>query len=77
MLLDLESGRRWEQPCDTLIVAAGLTPERTLLRGLGEGEALPDWLKLSGNCEYVHDIVDAVTREGLALGGSLPSCGAL
>ena len=76
VLLDLETGRRREQPCDTLIVAAGLTPERTLLRGLGEGEALPDWLKLSGNCEHVHDIVDAVTREGLELGVSLQLCGA-
>ena len=71
VLRELDSGRRWEQACDTLIVAAGLVPERTLLRGLTAGEDLPDWLYLCGNCEYVHDIVDAVTREALDLGKTL------
>ncbi len=71
VLRALDSGCSWEQPCDTLIVAAGLTPERTLLQGLESGGELPDWLYLSGNCEHVHDIVDAVTREALTLGKAL------
>lgn len=68
VLRELDSGRSREQPCDTLIVAAGLVPERTLLRDLTAEEGLPDWLYLIGNCEHVHDIVDAVTREALDLG---------
>ena len=68
ILRDLETGRRWEEPCDTLIIAAGLIPDRTLANRLTGGGPLPGWLKLCGNCDYVHDIVDAVTREALALG---------
>ncbi len=71
MLRDMESERRWEQPCDTLIVAAGLTPERTLIRDLRDGENLPDWLHLSGNCDHIHDFADTVTREALDLGKAL------
>ena len=71
VLRELDTGCRRELNCDTLIVAAGLTPERTLLRGLITRGALPDWLYLSGNCERVHDIVDAVTREALDLGEAL------
>ena len=71
MLRDLESEHHWEQPCDTLIVATGLTPERTLIRDLADGKNLPDWLHLSGNCDHIHDFVDAVTREALDLGKAL------
>ena len=70
-LRDLETGRRWEQACDTLIIATGLIPERALAERLTGGGPLPAWLKLCGNCDYVHDIVDAVTREGLALGAQI------
>ena len=55
----------------TLIVATGLTPERTLIRDLADGKNLPDWLHLSGNFDHIHDFVDAVTREALDLGKAL------
>ena len=70
ILRDLETDRRWEQPCDALILAAGLIPDRALADRLTGGGPLPGWLKLCGNCDYVHDIVDAVTREALSLGES-------
>lgn len=70
LLRDLETDRRWEQPCDALILAAGLIPDRALADRLTGGGPLPGWLKLCGNCDYVHDIVDAVTREALSLGES-------
>ena len=66
-LRDLDTGEAWDLPCDTLITAVGLVPDRTLLP-VGD---VPPWLHLAGNCDYVHDIVDAVTREGLALGEKL------
>ena len=71
VLRDLETGHRWEQACDTLITATGLIPDRALADRLTAGGPLPDWLMLCGNCGYVHDIVDAVTREALALGARL------
>ena len=70
ILRDLETDRRWEQPCDALILAAGLIPDRALADRLTGGGPLPGWLKLCGNCDYVHDIVDSVTREALSLGES-------
>ena len=47
-------------PCKTLLIAAGLRPERELVRDL-EGE---DWLHFCGNCSTVHPIVEAVVSEG-------------
>lgn len=52
--------------CDTLVTALGLTPERSLIAGLGE----PDWLKLCGNCSRVHDIVDSAVDEARKVGES-------
>lgn len=46
--------------CSSLLVAAGLRPDRSLLFGLGS----PQWLHLSGNCHIVHPMVEAVTAEG-------------
>ena len=66
-LRNLDTGATRELACDTLITAVGLVPDRTLLPG---GD-VPPWLHLAGNCDYVHDIVDAVTREALALGEKL------
>ena len=68
VLRDLDTGSRRELPCDTLIVAAGLVPDRALADRLTGGGPLPGWLRFCGNCDYVHDIVDGVTREALALG---------
>lgn len=53
-----------ELPCKTLLIAAGLRPERELLHGLGT----PDWLQLCGNCSRVHPMVEAVVTEGRQAG---------
>lgn len=47
-------------PCKTLLIAAGLVPERELIQDLGE----PDWLHICGNCNTVHPMVEAVENEG-------------
>ena len=69
VLRDLDSGARRTLECDTLVTAVGLVPDRALCAGLGDPP--PDWLHLSGNCAFVHDIVDSVTEEALALGAEL------
>jgi len=51
-------------PCRTLLIAAGLRPERELIFGLGE----PDWLHICGNCNMVHPMVEAVVNEGKQAG---------
>lgn len=51
-------------PCKTLLIAAGLRPERELIFGLGN----PDWLQTCGNCNRVHPMVEAVTQEGKQAG---------
>ena len=56
----LDSGAREFIPCDTLVTALGLIPERELVRGL-EGRG---WLSLAGNCSRVHDIVESAAAEG-------------
>ena len=51
-------------PCRTLLIAAGLRPERQLVRHLGQ----PDWLHICGNCNKVHPMVEAVVNEGKQAG---------
>lgn len=51
-------------PCKTLLIAAGLVPERELILGL---EAC-DWLHICGNCNKVHPMVEAVVNEGKQAG---------
>ena len=51
-------------PCKTLLIAAGLTPERELISHLGN----PDWLHICGNCKMVHPMVEAVVNEGKQAG---------
>ena len=51
-------------PCRTLLIAAGLRPERELIFGLGS----PDWLHLCGNCSAVHPMVEGVVNEGRQVG---------
>ena len=63
----LDTGAEELVPCDTLVTAVGLVPE--LLRPLGE--QTPGWVSLCGNCDYVHEIVDAVTAQAEALGASM------
>ena len=51
-------------PCRTLLIAAGLRPERELVAHLGE----PEWLHLCGNCRKVHPMVESVINEGKQAG---------
>ncbi len=50
--------------CKTLLIAAGLQPERELVAGLGA----PSWLHICGNCNRVHPMVEAVIQEGTQAG---------
>ena len=51
-------------PCRTLLIAAGLRPDRSLIAELGS----PPWLHLCGNCHFVHTMVESVTAEGRRAG---------
>ena len=51
-------------PCNTLLIAAGLIPERELISHLGS----PDWLHICGNCNRVHPMVETVVNEGKQAG---------
>ncbi|MCI9513120.1 MAG: FAD-dependent oxidoreductase [Oscillospiraceae bacterium] len=65
----LDTGARQVIACDTLVTAVGLIPDRTLCQAVMENSALPGWLGLCGNCDYVHDMVERVTAEAKRLGG--------
>ena len=51
-------------PCKTLLIAAGLIPEREFTSHLGN----PGWLHICGNCNTVHPMVEAVVNEGKQAG---------
>ena len=53
-------------PCDVLLTAIGLIPDTSLLQE-NFGETIPGWIIKTGNCDYVHDIVDTVTAEAMKL----------
>ena len=55
---------REKLPCKTLLIAAGLIPERELISHLGN----PGWLHICGNCNTVHPMVEAVVNEGKQAG---------
>lgn len=46
--------------CETLVIAAGLTPERELAAGLEE----TPWVYFCGNCSRVHSMVESAAAEG-------------
>ena len=52
-----------------------LEQEKTALlsgrSGLEREGRLPDWLRLCGNCDYVHEIVDSVTVQAETLAAAL------
>lgn len=50
--------------CKTLLIAAGLRPDRELIHGLGK----PNWLHLCGNCNHVHPMIETVIAEGRQAG---------
>ena len=70
----LDTGAEEILPCDTLLTAVGLVPQRELLRPLGAPP--PPWVHLCGNCEHVLRIVDTVTVQGEEAGrraaGNIP-----
>ena len=51
-------------PCNSLIIAVGLRPERELVAHLGNRE----WIHICGNCRAVHPMVEAVVNEGKQAG---------
>ena len=69
-LRDLDSGAEELLPCDTLVTAVGLIPERELEKPLLRGGQPPDWLAFAGNCAHIHEIVDSVSEEAQALGAA-------
>ena len=50
--------------CRTLLIAAGLVPERGLLAELG----MPSWLQMCGNCNTVYPMAEGVTADGRKAG---------
>ncbi len=59
IIRNLVSGEKRRLDCDTLITAVGLITERELADSVGE----PEWLRFCGNCEHIHEIVDAATMQ--------------
>ena len=64
LLRQLDTGAQTYIPCDTLVTAVGLIPDRTLVSGLGS----PDWLSFAGNCHHVHELVDSAVAEAASVG---------
>lgn len=64
-----QTGEQKILPCDTVLFSVGLIPEQDLLidAGIKPGKGI----HLVGNADYIHDYVDAVTREAEKLGKSL------
>jgi NADPH-dependent 2,4-dienoyl-CoA reductase/sulfur reductase-like enzyme len=55
--------------CDTVLFSVGLIPEQDLL--IDAGIKPGNGIYLVGNADYIHDYVDAVTKEAEKLGKSL------
>ena len=53
--------------CSALLTAIGMIPEKDLAEDCFGNNPLPEWLLITGNCDYVHDIVDSVTADALKL----------
>jgi thioredoxin reductase len=66
---DNATGKVKEMACDTLLYSVGLIPERDLL--IDAGIEPEKGFYVAGNADYVHDLVDRVTRDGEKLGKSL------
>ena len=47
-------------PCKTLLIAAGLKPDKTLVHGLKNRE----WVHLCGNCSKIYPMVEGVIQDG-------------
>jgi NADPH-dependent 2,4-dienoyl-CoA reductase/sulfur reductase-like enzyme len=66
---DNGTGKEHVIPCDTVLFSVGLIPERDLL--IDAGIELGNGVYVVGNADYVHDLVDRVTRNAEKLGRSL------
>jgi NADPH-dependent 2,4-dienoyl-CoA reductase/sulfur reductase-like enzyme len=55
--------------CDTVLFSVGLIPEQDLLTDAGISTG--NGIYLTGNADYVHDLVDSVTKEAEKLGESI------
>ncbi len=66
---DNASGKEHVLPCDTLLFSVGLIPERDLL--IDAGVEPGNGIYVVGNADYVHDLVDGVTKDGEKFGRSL------
>lgn len=53
-------------PCDTVLVAAGLIPETEVCNGYKPGKDAG--LFICGNADFIHDLVDNVTEDGIITG---------
>lgn len=62
-----DNGREEFLQCETLLTAIGMIPETELAGDCFQNDPLPEWLFMTGNCDYVHDIVDSVTADALRL----------
>lgn len=62
--IELSDGRKL--PCDTVIIAAGLKPDKSLIWGL-ENEP---WIECCGNCKKIYDMVETVSRDSFETGRS-------
>ena len=58
-LVNLQSGEMRQMPCKTLLVAAGLKPDRSLARGI-ENEP---WLTYCGNCLKIYPMVEGLAAD--------------
>ena len=63
-IIGCTTGKGIHIPCRTLLIAAGLIPERELIFGLENC----NWLHICGNCNTVHPMVEAVVNEGKQAG---------
>ncbi|HSB05743.1 MAG TPA: pyridine nucleotide-disulfide oxidoreductase, partial [Thermodesulfobacteriota bacterium] len=71
---DNKTSKEKEMACDTLLFSVGLIPERDLL--IDAGVEPGNEIHVAGNADYVHDLVDWVTKDGEKLGRSLGKVGA-
>ena len=68
---DNATGKVREMACDTLLYSVGLIPERDLY--IDAGIEPGNGFYVAGNADYVHDLVDWVTKDGEKLGKTLGS----
>lgn len=58
-LLELGSGKKRSIPCKTLLIAAGLKPDRSLVRNLAD----KPWITFCGNCYKIYPMVEGLAAD--------------